>query len=699
MSGMVATRAERRKPAYTHRRRLLAAITAAFAMGSLACIPAATARSDRTLAPPPSVAPTPAAAKPQPEVPGKAAPKAAKLLAPAGPTPAAAPPKHAKRDGGASTAAPTAVKAPTTSGAGGAATQRSHDAGKTVGGGTHAKRSPAKGTTVSAGTPIESATAKGTESGSVSEQRRTQERAGKASSPRVTPAKANRVEAARASAPGGTGSSTSAATGASAPTAPAVAASAATVPSATAAAATAPASSTQPPASAAATPATRTTRTPGRHRRAAPRASSPPPGAETLPAAGLLAPAIAPRAASVASAAPTTPRTGHNASSPSIVAPLATTITKIVGVVPTPVRVLIGALLALAFALAVRSRFAARRARRLEHQRAQLLEDVGLLQAALLPVAPVRLGPVGTTAAYRPAAGPAAGGDFYDVFALEDGQLAVIVGDVSGHGRKALPHTALVRFTLRAYLEAGMSPRGAVQTAGAVLERQLGGFFVTVVAATYNPRTRTLVYSSAGHPPPVIIGADHAALTPVTASSSPPIGVGMPTGTRQSIVSIPGRAQICFHTDGVTEARVATELFGPRRLTATLVELGPKGSASELLDRVAERADSRPDDMAACLLSVEGNGQAPRAEREELELDRASATSERTEQFLLSCGLQAAEVPAVIHIAAASAARSGSVVLEVNYENGRARASLQHDNLSYLHARHAPHDAELTVSR
>ncbi len=361
-----------------------------------------------------------------------------------------------------------------------------------------------------------------------------------------------------------------------------------------------------------------------------------------------------------------------------------TTITRIVGVVPAPVRILIGVLLALALALAVRSRLAAVRARRLERQRGQLLEDVGLLQTALLPTPPARLGPVATSAAYLPAAGPGAGGDFYDVFALEDGKLAVIVGDLSGHGRQALPHTALVRFTLRAYLEAGLSPRAAVRTAGAVLERQLGGSFATVVVATYQPRDRILVYACAGHPPPIVLGA--RPIAPITVCSSPPIGVGMRTGTRQTVVSVPGGSQVCFHTDGVTEARVGSELFGVERLAGALAQLGPQATASALLERVTAETDARPDDMAACLLCVEGGSGAPVALVEELELDRDEAASERTERFLLACGVARPKIGELMRSACFATERAGTVLLELNLAEGSPEVALQHDNVAFLHA-------------
>jgi hypothetical protein len=374
---------------------------------------------------------------------------------------------------------------------------------------------------------------------------------------------------------------------------------------------------------------------------------------------------------------------------------LVKTFTKIVGVVPTPVRILIGALILLALMLGVRSLLGGVRTRRLVRQRGQLLEDVGLLQAALLPVPPVRLGPVATSVAYRPADGPGAGGDFYDVFALEDGEIAVIVGDVSGHGREALPHTALLRFTVRAYLEAGLSPRKALQTAGNVLDRQLAGSFATVLAATYNPRERKLTYASAGHPPPVMLGEDrdgarapaegeaaHRALETITSCSAPPIGAGMPTGTRQTVVLLAGPTRLCFHTDGVTEARIDEQLFGAERLAAALAELEHDADASALLDRVSELSDARPDDMAACLLRVhDGNG-TPAIALEQLELSRELLAGGRVERFLLDCGVELGEAESIVQDARQRLRRVDRVMLElVPGADGPPMISLIDDNV------------------
>ncbi len=354
------------------------------------------------------------------------------------------------------------------------------------------------------------------------------------------------------------------------------------------------------------------------------------------------------------------------------------TITKIVGVVPGPVRILIAALAALALALGLRSLLTGVRARRLARQRGELLEDVGLLQAALLPEPPARLGPVGTSVAYRPADGPGAGGDFYDVFAVEAGELAVIVGDVSGHGRDALPHTALVRFTVRAYLEAGLEPAAALATAGAVLERQLGGSFATVLAAVYHPRERTLTYAAAGHPPPLVLGdpdasGSLAAIAPVTACSAPPLGAGMRTGTRQTVVSIPGPARLCFHTDGVTEARVGErreELFGAERLSRSLAQLPAQDGAEELLDSVAAQSSARPDDMAACLLHVHDGTGAPAIASERVELERDSFAAERVRRFLHESGVGRAQAQESVERAALELQSSRTATLELSFAAG-----------------------------
>ncbi len=378
--------------------------------------------------------------------------------------------------------------------------------------------------------------------------------------------------------------------------------------------------------------------------------------------------------------------------------PLVTTVTRIIGVIPTAVWLVIGGLGLIALLFAVSSRMAGRRARWLARQREELLEDVGLLQAALLPALPSRLGPVGTTAAYRPASGPAAGGDFYDVFGLANGCLAVIVGDVSGHGREALPHTTLVRFTLRAYLEAGLSPREALQSAAPVLKRQLGESFATVVLASYDPRRRELTYACAGHPHPVLSGLDGDA--PIIACSAPPIGAGRRTGTRQTIVAIPGGTTACFYTDGVIEARTDGELFGTARLERALDGLGPAPSAAALLDRVAELTDRRPDDMAACLLEVRapaGSVQRPFVEREELELDEQELARQRPRRFLAAAGVGDAEAEALLAQARATVHDHGSALLQVRPGADGASGTVIQSNLAPLRARSIARSQEVAL--
>ena len=151
------------------------------------------------------------------------------------------------------------------------------------------------------------------------------------------------------------------------------------------------------------------------------------------------------------------------------------------------------------------------RSHRLEQTRRRLVEDVGLLQAALLPALPERVGAACVSAAYLPAEGVAAGGDFFDAFELGDGRTCVIVGDVAGHGRESVPLTAHVHYTLRAYLEAGLSPREALHVGATALGPRLGERTVTAVVGIYDPVTGGLTYACAGHPPPVVAGREHNA--------------------------------------------------------------------------------------------------------------------------------------------------------------------------------------------
>ncbi|MHB8491586.1 MAG: PP2C family protein-serine/threonine phosphatase [Solirubrobacteraceae bacterium] len=408
-----------------------------------------------------------------------------------------------------------------------------------------------------------------------------------------------------------------------------------------------------------------------------------------LAAAGSLA---GPPSGSAAQASGAPRRTTPGESSKGLAPAIHTVIERIAGVVPQPIWLMMAILALLSTMLAIRSWLTSNGARRLERQRRRLADEVGTLQAALLPDVPEWLGAVRTSVAYRPAEGPAAGGDFYDLFALADGRVAVVMGDVSGHGPAALPQTALLRYTLRTHLNSGLSPRSALRATADMLDHQLEGSFATAALAVLDPAARTLVYACAGHPPPIVLGSDALELT--YAAASPPIGAGLPTGLRETVIALPGAARICFYTDGLIEAWTQGRLFGATRLAQTLASLPPEATAERLLERIVAATDSRPDDMAACVLALAPGPSAPSCGEpatatarahdgasaaltdtahcepfvvsEEIEVGPADLAGGRAERFLAACGLSRVRSHDALDAARIVAGPDGAAVLRAH---------------------------------
>jgi hypothetical protein len=320
-------------------------------------------------------------------------------------------------------------------------------------------------------------------------------------------------------------------------------------------------------------------------------------------------------------------------------------------------------LLLLALWFAARSRLAAGRARRLERQRAGLIRDVSAMQAALVPVIPERLGELSVSVAYRPADGPAAGGDFYDVFELAPGRVAIVLGDVAGHGPGALQQAALTRYTLRAYLQAGLEPRAVLGLAGSVLAEPTEMQFATVVVAIHESAGGRLTYASAGHPPPISVGFDTP--EPLTICCSAPIGCDLPTGRRQTTISVPAGGEVCFFSDGLLEARTDDGLLGRDRLGKIVGELDAPHTADALLARVRAEALATPDDMVACVIGAPPGAPAPAGQIEELEVDAETLQGARVGAFLQACGVQAAHASSLLSRAADVVEQSATALLRI----------------------------------
>ena len=240
-----------------------------------------------------------------------------------------------------------------------------------------------------------------------------------------------------------------------------------------------------------------------------------------------------------------------------------------------------------------------RAAERGEHERAQaqFFTDVAVtLQRAVL--GPTVL-PQGFAVHYEPATGTLeVGGDWYDVVDLPDGGSGVVVGDVVGRGLAAAAVMGQLRSAGRALLLESRSPGHVLSALDRFAALVPGAAVSTVFCAVIDPRDGTLRYSSAGHPPAIVVGPDGAARFLEAAGSVPLAVVDDLVRPEADVVLTPG-STLLLYTDGLIERRDRDLDEGMARAAAVLAEareLSPAELAYVLTEKLL--ADAPDDDVA-----------------------------------------------------------------------------------------------------
>jgi sigma-B regulation protein RsbU (phosphoserine phosphatase) len=211
------------------------------------------------------------------------------------------------------------------------------------------------------------------------------------------------------------------------------------------------------------------------------------------------------------------------------------------------------------------------------------LATVAAIQRSLLPARTPRVPGLELATYYK--ASSNASGDLYDFFPLPDDRWGLLIADVSGHGTPAAVVMAVVHALSHSLPgQAEPSARVLSQLNRTLAERYTadGGTFVTAFYGVFDPRARTLTYSSAGHPPPLLLDAQTGAVGRLGNAQGLPMGILSNADYDTAVAPLDPGDTLVMYTDGITEARGRDPAGSPAMYGEARLEHVMQAAAREL---------------------------------------------------------------------------------------------------------------------
>ena len=283
------------------------------------------------------------------------------------------------------------------------------------------------------------------------------------------------------------------------------------------------------------------------------------------------------------------------------------------------------------------------------------------LQRSLLPERLPRIDGVALEARYLPAArGTAIGGDWYDALELDDGRVAVVVGDVVGHGLRAATMMGQLRNAFRAYALVESSPAQTLTRLNRLLGKDDRDVMATALYLILDRESGEVCFSSAGHPPALVTSPGSARY--LEGGRSVPLGTADVAAYRDATDRLEPGATLLLYTDGLVERRdtALDDRLTQLRSVASIAggELGDLcdqilggilggASAPDDVALLAVRPEPAPDGVLSMRLPADPAALAPLRRR--LERFLAAAGASEDECFDITLSVSEAAMNAIEH--------------------------------------------------